>query len=249
MIKNLIIFCIVVLNIHAIDSLEIAKKSYDVVSGYKSSISKTTMILKNRSGEENIRKLEIKKFENNKGDKSLITFLYPNDIKDTKLLSHEKIAKDDKQWLYLPALKRVKRISSRNKSGSFMASEFSYEDISSQNYKNYTYGDSVNKLNKNGKEFYEITRIPKDKNSGYSKQIVWIDTKRFLAKFGDYYDKNGKLLKKVEFLEYQKIDNIYRIKKMNMINVQNGKSSMLIWDDDKINQNLKEKEFTKRVLK
>jgi hypothetical protein len=249
MIKSFIVLCLVVLNIHALSSLEIAKKSYDVVSGYKSSISKTTMILKNRSGEENIRKLEIKKFENNKGDKSLITFLYPNDIKDTKLLSHEKIAKDDKQWLYLPALKRVKRISSRNKSGSFMASEFSYEDISSQNYKNYTYGDSVNTLNKNGKEFYEITRVPKDKNSGYSKQIVWIDTKSFLAKFGDYYDKNGKLLKKVEFLEYQKIDNIYRIKKMNMINVQNGKSSMLIWDDDKINQNLKEKEFTKRVLK
>lgn len=249
MIKKIVITALVCSVTYAIDSIDVAKKSFEIMSGYKNSISKTTMILKSKTGDENIRKLEIKKLEGNSGDKSIITFLYPLDIKGTKLLSDEKIGSDDKQWLYLPALKRTKRISSRNKSGSFMASEFSYEDISSQNYKNYTYKGVAKLTSKDKKEYYQITRIPKDKNSGYSKQIVYVDTKSFLASFGEYYDKQNRLLKKVQFLEYQDINGIQRIKKMNMINVQNGKSSMLIWDEDKIGQSVKKKEFSKRALR
>jgi hypothetical protein len=249
MFKKIVLILSTTISLFALSSEDIAKKSYDAMSGYKSSISKTTMILKNSNGEENIRKLEIKKLENIDGDKSLINFLYPLDIKDTKLLSYEVIGGDDKQWLYLSALKRVKRISSRNKSGSFMASEFSYEDISSQNYKNYTYDADVKKITIDAKKYFVITRIPKDKNSGYSKQVVYIDANSFLAKFGEYYDKQNRLLKNVEFLEYIEIDGIYRIKKINMINVQNKKSSMLTWDDDKIDQKLNKKDFTKRALK
>lgn len=249
MLKKLVLCLVVSVGLYAQTSLDIAKKSYEVMSGYKSSISKTTMILKNSSGEENIRKLEIKKLENEDGDKSLIEFLYPSDIKDTKLLSYEIIGGDDQQWLYLPALKRIKRISSQNKSGSFMASEFSYEDIASQNYKNYTYDDKVENTAKDGKKYFKITRIPKDENSGYSQQILWIESGTYLASFGEYYDKNKRLLKKISFLEYQKIHNIYRIKKINMFNVQNGKTSILSWDEDKINLSLDVNEFTQRVLK
>lgn len=248
MVKKLLLSTIITANLYGLSGIEVAKRSYDVMSGYKSSISLTTMILKNKNGQKNVRKLEIKKLENSSGDKSLITFLYPNDIKDTKLLSHEKIAKDDHQWLYLPALKRIKRISSRNKSGSFMASEFSYEDISSQNYKNYSYERVAKKVIKRGKEYYEVIRFPKDKNSGYSKQIIYLDSKSFLAHFGEYFDKQKRLLKKVEFMEYHKIQGVYRIKKIKMINVQNGKSSMLIWDKDTINQSIDAKAFTKRAL-
>ncbi|MDD2698545.1 MAG: outer membrane lipoprotein-sorting protein [Arcobacteraceae bacterium] len=248
MLKKLVVSLVVSVGLYAQSSVEIAKKSYEIMSGYKSSISQTTMILKNSDGEENIRKLEIKKLENINGDKSLIKFLYPADIKDTKLLSYEIIGSDDQQWLYLPALKRIKRISSRNKSGSFMASEFSYEDIASQNYKNYTYDEKVENTTKDGKKYFKITRIPKDENSGYSKQFIWIDSTTYLATFGEYYDKQNRLLKEISFLEYQKIQNIYRIKKINMFNVQNGKSSILSWDEDKIKLSLDVNDFTQRVL-
>ncbi|MBU1659143.1 outer membrane lipoprotein-sorting protein [bacterium] len=230
-------------------SLEVGKKSYEAMSGYKSSISKTTMILKNGQGEENIRKLEIKKLEGSDGDKSLITFLYPLDIKDTKLLSFEKIGEEDEQWLYLPALKRVKRISSNNKSGSFMASEFSYEDIASQNYRNYAYEGEAEKFTHEKDEYFKISRIPKDENSAYSRQILYIDTKNYLAKYGEYYDKQEKLLKEVLFLEYEKLEGICRIKKMQMNNVQTKKSSLLIWDEDTILMALSEQEFSQRALK
>lgn len=249
MMKIMLVGILGVGSVFAQSSLDVAKKSFEVISGYKSSVSQTTMILKNAQGVKNKRKLVIKKLENSSGDKSLIHFLYPLDIKNTKLLSFEQIGKDDKQWLYLPALKRTKRISSRNKSGSFMASEFSYEDISSQNYKNYSYKGEAKKVKKNGVSYFKIERIPKDKNSGYSRQVVYIDTKTYLVKSGEYYDRQNRLLKEVSFLKYRKIKGIYRIQKMNMKNVQNGKSTMLTWDEDKIKVGLKNSDFSKRVLK
>ena len=228
---------------------EVAKRAFEKMSGYQSSISETTMILKNAQGATNTRKMRIKKLEGKDGDKSLIVFLYPKDIQDTKLLSYEQIGKDDKQWLYLPALRRVKRISSRNKSGSFMASEFSYEDIASQNYRNYRYKGEAKTVRKGGKSYLRIERIPKDANSGYSRQIIYIDPKTYLAKEGEYYDKRGRLLKKVSFLRYKSIDGVSRIVRMEMKNVQNGKSTLLIWDKDRIKVGLSRADFSKRVLK
>ncbi len=228
---------------------EVAKRSFEKISGYQSSISETTMILKNAQGATNTRKMRIKKREGKDGDKSLIVFLYPKDIQDTKLLSYEQIGKDDKQWLYLPALRRVKRISSCNKSGSFMASEFSYEDIASQNYKNYRYKGEAKTVRKGGKNYFRIERIPKDAHSGYSRQIIYIDPKSYLAKEGEYYDKRGRLLKKVSFLRYKRIDGVSRIVRMEMKNVQNGKSTLLIWDRDRIKAGLSQADFSKRVLK
>ncbi len=247
--KKTVLIALCSLSLFAQSSLEIAKKSFEVISGYGSSSSLTTMVLKNAQGVKNVRKLEIKKLEGENGDKSILTFLYPKDIKGTKLLSFEQIAKDDKQWLYLPALKRVKRISSRNKSGSFMASEFSYEDISSQNYKNYSYEGEALEVNVDGIKFFKIIRVPIDENSGYSKQIIFINAETYLAKNGEYFDKQGKLLKKVSFLEYQKLDGLWRVKVMKMFNVQNKKESALIWDEDKIKINVSKSEFSKRALK
>ncbi|BAF71899.1 outer membrane lipoprotein-sorting protein [Sulfurovum sp. NBC37-1] len=235
--------------LEAESAMTVAKKSYEKMSGYQSSISETKMVLKNARGVANIRKMRIKKLEGNNGDRSLIVFLYPTDIKDTKLLSYEQIGTDDKQWLYLPALKRIKRISSRNKSGSFMASEFSYEDIASQNYRNYSYKGEAEKVTRNGKKYLKVKRIPKDAHSGYSRQIVYIDPKTYLAMFGEYYDRNGRLLKKVSFLKYRKIKGIDRIVRMEMKNVQNGKSTLLVWESDKVKAGLNEADFSKRVLK
>ena len=228
---------------------EIAKKAYERVSGYRSSVSNTVMILKNAQGDENIRRLKIKRLEGENGDRSLLLFVYPNDLKGTKLLSYEVIGGDDKQWLYLPALKRVKRISSRNKSGSFMGSEFSYEDISSQNYKNYTYPHESKIVTKDGIRYFKVLRIPKEKHSGYSKQILYIDIKENLPRFGEYFDKQGRLLKKISFLNYELLDGVYRVHKIVITNVQNKKESLLTWESDKIKAGLGKKDFSKRVLR
>jgi outer membrane lipoprotein-sorting protein len=247
--KKIAVVVLLGINLYAQSSLDIAKKSYEAISGYTSSVAQTTMILKNAQGIENIRKLEIKKIESKEGDKSLINFLYPPDIKETKLLSFEQLGEDDKQWLYLPALKRVKRISSSNKSGSFMASEFSYEDIASQNYENYSYEDAVQNVMLQEQSCFKITRIPKEENSAYSKQILYIDTQTYLAKFGEYYDKQNKLLKEISFLQYKNIDGVYRVQKIEMKNVQTGKSSLLHFDEETINAGLNTDDISLRALK
>jgi outer membrane lipoprotein-sorting protein len=247
--KNILLLHLVAVVLFAQSNAEVAKKSYEKISGYGSSISKTTMVLRNAEGDENIRKLEMKKLEGENGDKSLLIFLYPNDLKGTKLLSYEVIGGDDKQWLYLPAIKRVKRISSRNKSGSFMASEFSYEDISSQNYKNYSYSGEAELVKREGVEYFKVLRVPKDKHSGYSKQIIYIDTKEYLARFGEYFDRQGRVLKKIYFSKYILLDGVYRVHKIMIKNIQNKKESSLIWDKDAIKVGLTKRDFSKRVLK
>ncbi len=247
--KKIIIFICLSTVLLAQSAEEVAQRAYEQTSGYQSSISQTTMVLKNAEGDTNIRKLEIQKLEGEDGDRSLLVFLYPNDLKDTKLLSYEVIGGDDKQWLYLPALKRVKRISSRNKSGSFMASEFSYEDIASQNYKNYSYPEDAKLITKDGVKYFEVLRIPKDKNSGYSKQIIYIDTKEHLARFGEYFDKQGRVLKKISFQNYVLLHGIYRVHEIVIKNMQNQKESTLIWDSDAIKADLSKKDFLKRVLR
>lgn len=247
--KNILLIALVISGVFAESSLEVAKKTFETISGYGSSRSRTTMKLQNAQGDENIRKMEIRKYEGARGDKSLIVFLYPDDIKGTKLLSYEQIGDDDKQWLYMPELKRVKRISSRNRSGSFMASEFSYEDIAAQHYRNYTYEGKAQDVSINGKHYLKVTRVPVDRNSGYSRQIIYIEPDTYLAKFGEYYDKQDRLLKKVSFLHYKKIAGIYRIRTIKMENVQNRKVSILIWDEDEIDAGLRENAFSKRALK
>ncbi len=233
----------------AMSGLEIAKKADEVTSGFESSISTMKMVMVNSTGQKTIRDMVGKTLEKEGGDKSMMEFLSPADVKGTKLLTYQHIDKDDDQWLYLPALKRIKRISSRNKTGSFMGSEFSYEDISAQEIDKYTYPGEVKEVPCGDQTCFEGVRIPKDKNSGYTKQVTWIDTKNFLVQKVDYYDRKKALLKTAIFSDYKKIDGVWRVGKIDMKNHQNDKETILIWVDDKIKASLKEKDFNKRVLK
>jgi outer membrane lipoprotein-sorting protein len=247
--KIAMVTMVTVLNVWAISGYEVAKKSDDAVSGFESSVSTMQMVLINGAGEKRVRDMRGETLEKEGGDKSLMEFLSPADVKGTKLLTYQHVDKDDDQWLYLPALKRVKRISSRNKSGSFMGSEFSYEDIASQEVSKYTYPDEAKELPCGDRTCYEVVRIPKDRLSGYTKQVTWIDKDTFLVQKVDYYDRKGALLKTATFSDYKKIDGVWRVGKIEMKNHQNDKETILIWVDDKVKAGLRDKHFSKRILK
>jgi len=234
---------------YAISNEELAKKNDRVMSGFQDSTSDMYMTLINASGQERKRKMKMSVLEKEGGDKSLMEFLSPADVKGTKFLSYSHIAKDDDQWLYIPALKRVKRIASKNKSGSFMGSEFSYEDLASMDVKKYSYSGDAKKVEYKGKESYKGERTPKSSNSGYTKQVFWTDTKNFLTLKVDYYDRKHALFKTATFSDYKKISGIWRVGKMIMLNHQNDKKTILIWKNENIKNGLKEKDFHKRMLK
>jgi outer membrane lipoprotein-sorting protein len=235
-------------NIWAISSHDVAQKSDKVMSSYKDSKSDVTMTLINANHQERERHMSTITLEKEGGDLSLMTFLSPADVKGTKFLNYEHIQKDDDQWLYIPALKRVKRIASESKSGSFMGSEFSYEDLSSFDVNKYTYQGEAKLVILNGKKAYQYERQPVSQNSGYSKQISWTDADTFLILQVDYYDRKHELIKTAYFENYKKISGVYRVGKMIMKNHQNDKQTILIWNNETIKNGLQEKDFHQRVL-
>lgn len=219
-------------------------------AGFKNQVSETKMILKNKSGQTSSRSMRIKALEvKGDGDKSLTIFDSPRDVKGTAFLSFSHAKTADDQWLYMPALRRVKRISSNNKSGPFMGSEFAYEDISSQEVDKYTY-KYIKEDKVEGIDGHVFERYPVDKKSGYTKQVVFVDTKEWRVHKIDFYDRKGELLKTLKNLEYKKFsNNKWRPMLMQMKNHQTGKSTSLVWNSIKFGQKISERDFNKSALK
>lgn len=231
--------------------LEIAMEADKRSSGFGDFTARMKMVLRGKEGRESIRKIRVRTMETQSdGDKSLTIFDSPRDVKGTAFLTYTHKVGDDDQWLYLPALKRVKRISSRNKSGAFMGSEFSFEDMSSMEVEKYTY-KYLGMETLNGKECFVLERYPVDKeNSGYSKMVSWLDTKEYRVFKEEYYDKRNKLLKTLVLSDYTLyMGKYWMAHTMKMVNHQNGKETDLNWFDFSFANGLNERDFTKNSLK
>ena len=219
-------------------------------TGFGDSKADLVMLLKNRHGQESTRYIRIRTLEvKNDGDKSMSIFDRPRDVKGTAFLSFTHKTGSDDQWLYLPALKRVKRISSRNKSGSFMGSEFAYEDISSQEVEKYSYkyirddacGDS---------SCFVIERYPVDKLSGYTRQVAWVDKQEYRPYKIVYYDRKNALLKTLTYKGYQQyLGKYWRANEMFMENHQTGKTTLLSWKNYKFGNGFTKRDFDRNSLK
>ncbi|MCK4841635.1 MAG: outer membrane lipoprotein-sorting protein [Methylococcales bacterium] len=208
------------------------------------------MRLINRKGDESLRSLKITTLEvSGEGDKSLTVFSSPRDIKGTAFLSYTHALVADEQWLYLPALKRVKRISSRNKSGPFLGSEFAFEDLSSFEVAKFDYKYLKDEVI-DGINSFVIELTPKYEHSGYTKEIVWIDQQRYIVIKVDYFDRKETLLKTQMFNKYQQYLNQYwRAGEQIMSNHQNGKSTVLVWENYQFGLGLTDRDFDKNTLK
>ena len=230
--------------------LEIAKAADKRDSGWKHQSSEMEMILRNRAGKESRRKITNRQLEvDGDGDKTLSLFHEPRDVKGTAMLTFSHGLEPDDQWLYLPSIKRVKRISSKNKSGPFMGSEFAFEDLSSQEIEKYSY-KLLNEESCREFECYVIERIPQYENSGYTKQIVWVDKAEYRNVKVEYYDRKDALLKTLEMFGYKEYPGSYwRADRFEMVNHQTGKSTTLIWQNYDFESALDDKNFNQNALK
>ena len=230
--------------------LAIAQETKRRDLGWGDSQTTLTMTLKNAAGQISQREIRTKTLEvNNDGDKSLNIFDHPRDVKGTAFLSFSHPVGADDQWLYLPALKRVKRIASRNKSGPFMGSEFAYEDLASFEVEKYTYKFLREEPCQAGTCFV-IEQDPVDKYSGYTRQINWIDTQEYRSWKVEYYDRKNSLLKTLTVVDYkQYLDKYWRATGMVMVNHQSKKTTELSWGDYRFRTGLTESDFNKNTLK
>ncbi len=220
----------------------------DMDLGFQDAKVIMSMFLMNAAGQKSRRKMVTQFLEvSDDGRKTLITFQYPRDIKGTGLLTYEHLDTKDDQWLYLPALKRVKRIVSGNKSGSFVGSEFSYEDISSTEHEKYTYKYMREDIHHG--PVWVVERYPKDQSSGYSKIVSWVDQSNYQIVKQTYFDRKGAPLK-TEIVEglTRHLGQFWRPTKVNMENLQTKKKTILVFEDWEFRQGLKSSLFTRRSL-
>ena len=235
--------------------LEIIEKSIALDDGFIDSTVEGQMVLKDKSGNESVRKFKNMIFEeldSTLGDKSIIIFTEPRDVKGTSLLTHANIEpQDDDQWLYLPALKRVKRISSSNRTGKFVSSEFSYEDLSTDEPEdfNFTWLEEGTCLIETALTCHLIEATPKNKKSGYSKRLIYVDTEEFRYQSVKFYNRRGDLEKELHFKGYQKyLDKFWRADILEMTNLQTGKSTVIAWENYQFQTDLSLNDFKPEKL-
>jgi len=219
-------------------------------TGWQDMSASLDMVLKNKNGDTHHRLMQMKVLEvQGDGDKSLSIFNSPKDVKGTAFLSFTHALEADEQWLYLPGLKRVKRISSSNKSGPFLGSEIAFEDLSSFELDKYSYTYLRDEL-QGTIDCFVIETKPQYEYSGYTRTIVWVDKARYIPLRIDYYDRKNSLLKTQIFNDYQQfLDKYWRSSNMSMENYVTGKSTQLLWADYKFKSGLTKRQFDKNSLK
>ena len=230
--------------------LAIAREADRRDSGFGDVTARMTMVLRNRQGDESTRRMRFSAIEmENDGDRNLIVFDSPRDIRGTGLLTHTHKSGSDDQWLYLPALKRVKRIAASNKSGPFVGSEFAYEDMTSQEVEKYTYAYLRDEAC-GARACFVVERRPVDRRSGYGREVVWIDRDTYRFERIDYYDRRDDLMKTLVFSGYRLyLGRFWRARLLEMRNLQNGKSTRLTFEDYKFRTGLSPADFTRARLK
>lgn len=224
--------------------------------GYGDYEADGTMILRDRGGGESrrvFRNMTLERAAATVGDMSVIVFEKPRDIRGTGLLTHANVEpKDDDQWLYLPAVKRVKRISSSNRTGKFVSSEFSYEDLGSQEVADYSYRWLRDEPCPTAKSLscFVVESYPRNRKSGYSKRVAWIDQAEYRLQHIEFYNRRGDLEKTLTMSGYrQYLGKYWRPAKMAMVNRQTGKSTDLLWSNYRFRRGLSAGDFSSARLK
>lgn len=219
----------------------------------KSQYGKTRMTLINKKGKKRIRDLlrYEKSYYGDKGinKKTLVFFEYPSDIRGTGLLlwTYEDIKKDDDRWLYLPALKKIRRIAGESKNNYFMGTDFTYDDMGGRDVDEDTY-ELLSDEEVDGITCHKIKSIPVDKSDMYGKKIVWVIPGKWVVTKVEFYDKKGKLLKELRATDFRSVDDIWTPFKLHMNNFSKNHQTVIEVEEMNYNIEIKDQVFTATIL-
>lgn len=214
----------------------------------KDTEAELTMTLTNKQGEQRVRKLKQYLTENKDQEKKIMFFLSPADVKGTSFMNWSySNGKSDDQWIYLPALKRTKRISSGSKGDYFMGSDFTYDDLGER----HPDADNHKLLREeiiNGKACYVVESSSKTPGYMYSKTITWVMKDLFIGVKREFYDTNSALVKILSIKKYEKINGFLIILETEMHNKKKSHSTTITLSNVKLNQGISESKFTERSM-
>jgi outer membrane lipoprotein-sorting protein len=183
--------------------------------------------------------------------KMLMFFLKPADVRGTSFLIVEHKDRDDDRYLYLPALRRVKRILASGKGGSFMASDFSYYDIGKPKLEDFKY-NLIGEEKLDGVPCYVIECLPVspqiEKDTGYSKIVRWVRKDNYMILKSDYYSRDGKKFKVLDVEKIEEIQNVLFATVMTMKDIISNRISRMEFRNIKVNTGLKDSLFSETSL-
>ena len=208
------------------------------------------MTLVNAQGLTRNRVLQQYQADFGTAEKKMMFFLEPADVRGTAFMnwSYDKVDRSDEQWIFLPALKKIKRISSEGRGDAFMGSDFSYEDLATRqpSLDNHSF---LRFETLEGSECLVVESIPRDRKSSlYSKTVSWIRPDVWIGLRREYYDARGLLLKTLTIRRVGELGGYWMILETEMKNAQTGHSTRMSFSGVKLDTGIKESLFSERSL-
>lgn len=248
----IVIICALGINMFAQETLtgsDVIQKVYDRPTGNDQE-GELTMTLINSRGDQRVRR--IKQFVKDFGaeEKKIMFFMSPTDVRNTSFMnwSYDEAGRDDDQWIYLPALKKVKRISSDSKSDYFMGSDFTYDDLGDRHP-----SEDDHKLLReekfNGEDCYVVESIPKEKEYMYSRTVTWIIKDKWIGLKKEFYDEDEDFLKTLTVKKYEKIKDYWIILHSQMHNILKDHTTDMQLENLQVDIGIPGSTFTDRMMK
>ncbi|MFC1890523.1 outer membrane lipoprotein-sorting protein [Thermodesulfobacteriota bacterium] len=213
------------------------------------SITSIRMVLINKNGQKRVREILTTRKTNPEGESSaLAVFKSPEDVKGTKFLIVEHKGQPNKTHIYLPSLKKVRRIAGEQRNSSFMGSDFTYADMESSEVEDgehkLTGSDEVD-----GLQCHVIETLPRNPDDfQYSKVIWWIEKQLLIPQRIEFYDKKGALLKHLTVQEKKDFDGVWLLTRFTMENVQKNHKTIIEMGEIDFDTDIPDSKFTKRNL-
>ena len=232
----------------ALSGEEVMQEVYTRDSGNNMSAN-LVMTLTNSRGSTRERSIQQYRQNDSDGEKKIMFFLAPSDVKNTSFLSYSYAdGRSDDQWIYLPALNRVKRVASDKKNDSFMGSDFTYDDMGTRHPSADTH-KVIRTETIDGRKCLVVESIPKEAKPTYAKTLAWVVENEWIGLKKEFYLPNGKVGKKLEIDSYEKTDGVWVITDMTMSNLDKNSSTRIRMLDVTFNNDLKDSVFTERQMK
>ncbi|OQY32131.1 MAG: hypothetical protein B6241_11900 [Spirochaetaceae bacterium 4572_59] len=208
-----------------------------------------TMTLENSRGDQRVRKITQYTKNTKNDEKEIMFFNSPADVKDTSFMnwSFTQEGKEDSQWIYLPALKKVKRISSSGRSDYFMGSDFTYDDLGDRHPTEDTHL-ILRSEDLKGEKCFVVESIPREEDYMYSRTITWVSEDKWIGLKKEFYDEDGELLKILEIQDIHEFEGFWIIRSSRMQNIQKNHKTNMELSNIEINTGLQDRVFTERIM-
>ncbi len=222
--------------------LEIAKEVVRRSRGFEDFEAELEIRIHDPDGRERVRELTVRGLESPEGDRTVMVLRRPADLSGTAFLSILQGEGRRGQWIYLPAARRVRRIGGSQGSDPFLGSHFTYDDMTPPSIAGFSYR-WVRDQEVAGLSGALVERCPSSCTEGAKRELLWIDTDRYLVHRVDYFDSAGVRRRTLSITDYQHVDGFWRALRMEMSDGKDGGRTVLTWSEVRLGIGLRERNF------